>query len=250
MRIATVIGRKFGRVFGFRMGVAALAFAGLMAPSAKADMTFVLPSGSTAGSLPVDATATFSISAGVVHITLTNLLANPTGDIQTINGIQFVLSSGQTTGTLTSSSAIHRTIASNGTFTDQGSSSTTWNLNSSVNDGAGAGIELTSIGNSGGAPTLIGLADSGNIYSAANGSIAGSKSHNPFLAGTATFDVNLSGLSASATINSVNFEFGTASGTNVAAVPAVVPEPSTIVMTALGLGTLGLIRLRQKATKA
>src|SRR5262249_35638276 len=151
-----------------------------------------------------------------VHIDLTNLLTDPTSDIQTLNGIQFVLSTGQTVGTGFASSAQHRQIdseAANPTgWHDLGISSTTWNLNNNVS----GGHELTSPGNMGGSTPLIGgPRTSDNTYAAANGSIAGNGPHNPFLAGTASYDLDISGLLDTATVSSMRFEFGTAAGTNV-----------------------------------
>jgi hypothetical protein len=247
-------GRRFFRRRGGLFTLMALFSMGLTTPRAEASFVYNTAGGSTAGGQPVNATATFTITAGHVEILLTNLLSNPKSDIQTLNGIQFTLSSGQTVGSNFTSSALHRQIDSNAPnptgWHDVGVSSTNWNLN----NGVSGGIELTSIGNSGGSPTLIGGPDvATNAYLAAGGSIAGSGPHNPFLAGTATYELDISGLQANASISSMRFEFGTAGGTNVTGMlTPSVPEPSTVIMTSLGLGALGLVQRarRRKATLA
>jgi PEP-CTERM motif len=226
----------------------------LLPSSARADMSFATPNGSTAGGQAVDASVTFTISAGQIQITLHNLEANPTSDIQALNGIQFVLSSGLTAGSLATSSAQHVDITGRGAgqYSLLGVSPTTWNYNAGVNDGSGSGISLTSIGNSGGTPTLIGSPDiSTNAYSNANGSITNG-SHNPFLFETATFTVDVTGLLASATIASTYFEYGTSSGTNVMGVPAPTPEPASVVMILLGGGMVAGYAgyRRRRASKA
>jgi hypothetical protein len=237
----------FRRIMG-AFGAALALGLGTGGQTARAGFLYVTPSASTAGGQSVDAQADITVTAGHVHIDLTNLQRDPTSDIQTLNGIQFVLSSGQTTGTGFTSSSLFRQIDGDDPnpigWHDVGTGPTTWNLNGNV----GGGLEFTSIGNSGGAPTLIGgPRASDNTYAAANGSIAGSGPHNPFLAGTASFDLDITGLSADATISSMQFEFGTMSGTNVdgeftleTRTVTSVPEPASVVMmgtaVAAGLG--------------
>src|SRR5262249_28072461 len=85
------------------------------------------------------------------------------------------------------------------------------------------------------AHTIIGPPAGTGLYSAANGSIAGNGPHNPFLAGTVSFDLTGSFL-ASTTVSSATFSFGTAEGNNV---HAVVPEPTTLLLLASGLVALG-----------
>src|SRR5262245_20134719 len=80
--------------------------------------TYVTPDGTTVGGLPVDAKVVFTTSAGNVHIEITNNQVNPTGVIQNVSGLSFILSGGQTVGVLSSSSGLERNIADNGTYTD------------------------------------------------------------------------------------------------------------------------------------
>jgi hypothetical protein len=175
----------------------------------------------------VSASATFVTSADSLTITLTNLQDNPTSIIQNLSDLSFVLSGGQTSGSLTSSSGLERNVALDGTFTDGATVATGWELETS-----GSGLRLhvldTAIGP---AHTLIGGPDGSNVYSNANGSIAGNDPHNPFLAGTVTFDLAVLGLTGDSTITSAIFSFGTAEGNNVPGTcidcTPRVPEPST-----------------------
>ena len=75
----------------------ALAFAALQA-SANV-MTFVTPTGATTSG-PVSASAVVTTGAGTVLIVLTDLQANPNDVAQLISDFDFVLSGGQTTGTI------------------------------------------------------------------------------------------------------------------------------------------------------
>jgi hypothetical protein len=77
-----------------------------------------------ANSLPVDATASFVTSNGQLTITLYNLQANPSAVGQNLSDLIFTISTGQTTGTLTSSSGVEITVASNGSYTMGSSVST------------------------------------------------------------------------------------------------------------------------------
>ena len=224
-----------------------------LASSAEASFVFNTPTNAMLASLPVNATATFTVTSGHVMVSITNLQANPTSDIQTINGIVFTFSTGQSVGSNFTSSGTARTVNGNtaGAYSDVSVNPTGWNLNNGVATGSnGAGIELTSIGNKGGSPTIIGGPDANNAYSNANGSITGKHT---FLAFTPTYDLDVATLLANATISSVIFEFGTAAGSNVAGIaasPATVPEPSAIVLTGLGLAVVGMTRLRRKAVTA
>jgi hypothetical protein len=190
------------------------------------------PGATESGGNPVSATATFTTLANEVQVTLTNTLANPTTVAQALSDLGFTLSTGQTLAdaSIKSSSGTERTIASNGTFVDGASVATGWSLDSS-----GSPIRLHLLGTPT-APThtIIGPPDGSNVYSAANSSIAGNGPHNPFLAGTVTFDLTVNGVTAATTVTSAVFSFGTDEGNNVPG----VPEPASIIM--LGLGAAGM----------
>ena len=224
--------------------------AGSLAASA-ATITFDTPPGSTTRGGAVDATATFVTGAGTLDITLTDLQPNPTDVAQLISDLSFVLSNGATTGTIASSSGQELTVAGDGTFTTGSTVATGWALNSTA-----TGLQLDVLGTTT-APShlIIGPPDASNLYSNANGSIAGNKPHNPFLDGTATFMLDITGVTADTTVTSATFSFGTTEGTEL--VPGTprnqnptVPEPSTYVMMTVGLGLVRLVQVRRsKATR-
>src|SRR5713101_7925417 len=109
--------------------LAALAALLWLAPSAEAStITYVIPTGTTVGGQPVSATATFVTSANDLQITLTNLQNNPTSVIQNLSDLAFTLSTGQTIGSLLSSSALERTVNSSGIFSNGSTVSTGWEL--------------------------------------------------------------------------------------------------------------------------
>jgi hypothetical protein len=229
----------------FFIAVAALAW--LAAQSGVAtvyagSITYVTPAGSMTGGQPVDASVTLTTSAGVLTITLTNLEANPTSVVQCLSDLQFTVGNGGslTGGTLASSSAQEITVNSGGTFTLGSTVATGW-TNDSFSGSSGSLDVL-------GSPTapahlIIGPPGPGGTYSNANGSIAGNGPHNPFLNQSASFTIGASGITADTTITSVTFSFGTTEGANL--VPGVIiPEPSSLVLSAIGASFVGLIVVR------
>jgi hypothetical protein len=232
---------SFSKVWGVALAV--LLATGVQ--TAKADFTFVTAVGKTAGGQPVDATATFHFSVDQLTVTIRNLQSNPTSDIQSINGIAFSVSPSETVATLTGSSAVQRTITSHavGGFSDSATPLTTnWNLNFGV---SGFKFELTTIGNPMAKETIIGDPALTGAYSAANSSIFGSN-HNPFLTGTATFTLSIPGVTAATTIAGMQFEFGTAAGTNAPGTLTAVPEPASLSLIGIGLGGAFVVGLRNR----
>ena len=214
----------------------------LLVPSAEASTsTYVIAPGTTVGGQPVSATATFVTSANDIQITLTNLQNNPTAVIQNLSDLFFTLDTGQNIGTLSSSSGLERTVNSNGTFTNGATVATGWQLETS-----GSGLRLHVLGTPiGPAHTLIGDSGPGNLYSNANNSIAGNGPHNPFLAGTLTFDLGVLGVTVASLVDSVSFSFGTTEGANVPGIPRV-PEPATALLLGSGLVIVGALRWRRR----
>ena len=210
----------------------------LSGPAAFAgSFTFSTASGATTGGLPVNATADFITGPGFVGLTLTNNQANPTSVVQNISDIFFSLS-GVTTGNLDSSSGTERNVASNGTFTDGSTVATGWSLTT------GTTFHLNVLGTpTGPSHLIIGPPDGSNVYSNANGSIAGNGPHNPFLALNATFLITDAAITANTVVSNVVFSFGTTAGeNNVPGIPGTPDNGSTLTLLGLGLGVCELLR--------
>ena len=206
--------------------------------------TFSTPAGATAGGQPVNATAIISTSdAGAAFITIINNQANPTSIIQAVSDLFFDLSGPVGSGALNTSQGVERNIAANGTFTDGNTVDTGWALSH-----VGSTFHLNVLGTAiGPAHLIIGGPDiNSNVYSNANGSIAGNGPHNPFLAGPAFFMIEDFGIFGATQVSNVVFSFGTEAGTNV---PANTPDSGATVAL-LGLALMGLAVARAKFRKA
>src|SRR5690242_8418620 len=133
-------------LFGWRVALrsSVLAFVIIVTcclASHAAVIGFDTPTGATTGGMPVSARATFTTSANQVTVLLENLQANPTSIVQCLSGLQFTISSGQSAGSLSSSSGIERNINTDGTYADAGSAPTGWDLST-----AGSDLKLNLLG--------------------------------------------------------------------------------------------------------
>jgi len=206
--------------------------------------TFQTAAGATeSGGNAVNASANVTTGAGTVTITLFNLLVNPTTVAQNISDFSFSLSGTTSLGSLGANSGQEVNVASNGTFTLGSTVATGW-IFSSPSSGSYL-LDVLAGGGAGPKHTIIGAPGVGGTYSNANGSIAGNDPHNPFLNQTATFTLNITGVTAATNVSNVVFSFGTVSGDNVpGGGSSTVPEPVSLSLVGGGLLALGLLRKR------
>ena len=226
------------KIFGISLPLLVLATA-----AHAGTFTFETAAGATeSGGNAVDARAVVTAGAGTVTVQLFNLLANPTTVAQNISDFDFALSGTTSLGSLASSSGQDITVASNGTFTLGSTVATGWAFTSPT-----AGSYLLNVLGTATGPshTILGAPGAGGTYSNAGGSIAGNDPHNPFLNQSATFTLNITGVTANTTVSSAIFSFGTAAGDNVPGGPSsTIPEPVSLSLVGSGLLALGLLRKR------
>ncbi|MFO0841616.1 MAG: PEP-CTERM sorting domain-containing protein [Gemmataceae bacterium] len=213
-------------------------------------ITYVTPTGAKNGNGDaVNATATFTTSKDTVKVELSNLLVNQKSVGQNISDLLFTISTGEKTGSISSSSAIYRSVAGDGSYIDSLPGAVTgWALST-----VGPSLYLDALVAAPPDQTILGSPDGSNVYSNANPSIAGNGPHNPFLFGPVTFTLSVLGVTDASTISAATFSFGTEHGDNVPGVPSDtpgVPEPASILMglTAVaGLGGFAGWRRRRQA---
>lgn len=205
---------------------------------ASAGSIWVIPDNTSNDDQAIDGRATFTFGDNSLEIFIENLIVNPTSSSQSISGINFEIDGSPTGMNFVSGTGTIIEIFSGGSYSPTGATSTTrWDLNS--NNGIWT---LT-----GGQPDelIVGAPGANNTYNNANNSI---KNRNPHLFKEATFLINFgSGVSSSSMVSNVVFLYGTDGDP----ITAVVPEPSTIAMTCLGLlaplGVAGVRRWRRRA---
>jgi hypothetical protein len=192
--------------------------------------------------LPVAVEATFTTSTDTIAVSVENTVVNPKSVVQNLSGLGFVLSSGETYGSITSSAGLARTVNKGGSYSDGSTVATGWDLENSFTFPLGTGLRLYLLG----APskiapahTIIGDPDTLGFYSNANKSIAGSGTHNQFLYGPVTFALNVPGVTANTTITAAQFSFNTSQGDYIN-----VPVPGSLFL--LGAGLLGLAVWRRR----
>jgi len=207
--------------------------------------TFATPTGASTGGGPVNASATVTTNAnGTVSVVLNDLQVNPTDIAQLLSDFDFVLSNGATTGTGLVQTGSTIFVAGNGTTT-AGPGATGWQINNNV----GGGIQISALGGGGPQDLIIGPPGAGGVYTNANGSIAGNGAHNPFINGQGTFTLSVAGVTASTTISSATFSFGTTAGVNIPGIPVGTPEPISVLLLASVAGVVLLTSRKRLASR-
>ncbi len=223
---------------------------------------FVNGSTSASGGHPLSANAQFAIDADAdtIQVTLWNLQADPTAAGQLLTGAVFnIRENGVDLGdpaganTIVSQIGTLRTVNSNGTWSDGGSTNELgWGF--SYDSGAGGfllnGLDNTGIPQERASRQIIGPAGTGDLYNNANPSVTGG-SHNPHLAIVASWTLSGFGdLTENSRIaNGVLFRFNT-DGSIVResqtiyedSITSSVPEPASMLLFGLTFvgGGLGL----------
>ena len=217
------------------LALMAMHLSSLAAPALATSVTFT--GTGTVGGFPVNAQAILTTGTDSVSISLTNFQSNPTSIFQTLSDLDFTLSttpSGAST-LQPGSMGTERTVNTDTTFTDGSVVAPGWALSAS-----GPELTLDLIGTSTApAHTIIGGPDAGtDMYSSANGSIAGNGANNPFLAGAVSFRLSVPGITADTTVTAVTFSFSTTAGNKVPGEVATNTPTDTPTVTATNTPTM------------
>jgi hypothetical protein len=221
----------------FTLTLIITALFGLSVGAHASSIEYITPPGTTTPGGPVDASAKFTTGTGMITVTLTNLQGNTHDAGQNLSDLFFTVSNGSVIGaTETGGSATAITIGAGGVITMTTPLSTpsaiAWVLSAPTSTELKLDV-LLGPGHGGPAKTIIGPPNpTGNPYSNANGSIAGSSSHNPFLEDVATW-VIAAPVTSDTTITSTTFSFGTTAGVDRAG--TVIPEPSSMLLLSSGV---------------
>jgi hypothetical protein len=221
-------------------------------------MVFTIPPNQTVGTSAVRASAEFDFdaSAHTITIYLLNLISNPSTIGSVLGTVNFTLNGAGTTPVPTiGSSGFSTFVVDNNGVPQVDNTNTTpqWQVQHT-----GTAISFCTVCASGGGnkEMIIGAPNASNVYAAANNSISSTNGpHNPFIIGgggtyggnlaaldtTPSWVINVPTMTATTTVSSVIFGFGSAYGTIMYEEDAfTTPEPGPMICVFAGLGLIGL----------
>jgi hypothetical protein len=203
-------------------------------------VTFVTQPGASDSDGALSAMATFTTSANSLTIQLSNQIANIVSDGQALNALEWGFDDSKTATSIKSSLGDLVMVNSDGTYTDKGAMSLIWKL-----DASGLELCVLCVGSKP-RELILGSPNSDNKYDIANSSIL---QHNPNIDSSATWILNVPGLTASNKVTSATFFFSTQEGVGRTGMEGA-PEPASVALMGLGLigigGTVEWRRRRQK----
>jgi hypothetical protein len=204
----------------------------------------------------------FAFGNGTVTVTITNSTTSTLSANELLGGVGFTLAvNGLGTPSIANTPTVgdQITVASDGTYTKSGATANN-NLSGPWNASLTGSTILLMAGPSGAttpgpSDLVIGTPATGGTTYNGNGSIDGNSAHNPFLFETATFTLDISGVTASSSLDpsaNVVVYYGTGGSTfSITPQGAVVtggqlPIPATLPLVGAGMLGLGLLALRNR----